>query len=173
MKLARLRKLKGKKRYMLAAILAVEIASLPAAAQILSKVVFQSRPIVTAVEIPTGEDGQSRFLVVSNAPFTIRSADAIGDIGISVHKSGDMNGRRFGDNAQMPGPASHCASVTQPNESVIYQAERKTAAASGPPVSQAVIVVVKYDKSATPRISFAKDNAAPVTLATSCASALS
>lgn len=173
MKFAHVKNLKGKKRYFVAAFLAVEIASLPAAAQIFSKVAFQARPIVTAVEIPTFEVGQSRFLVVSNAPFTIRSADMIGEIDVSVHKSGDMNGRRFGDNAQMPGPASHCASLAQPNDSVIYQAKRKTAAAPGSPVSQAVIVVVKYDESAAPQISFAKDNAAPVALAPSCASAIS
>jgi len=161
-------KLKGKKRYFVAAFIAVELASLPAAAQIINKVAFQVRPTVTAVEIPTAEVGKSRFLVVSNAPFTVRSADMVGEIKVSVHQSGEMNGNRFGDNAQMPGPNTACAVVTSPSQTVIYQAERKTAAKRGNPVSQAVVIQVKYDSSATPKISFAKDDAAPVATAGGC-----
>ncbi len=163
-----LKRLSGKKRYIVAAIIAIECASLPAAAQIINKVVFQTRPTVTAVEIPTPEPGLSRFLVVSNAPFTVRSANMIGDIDLSVHKSGDINGQRFGDSAQMPGPQSGCASVSAPSETTIYQAERKTAATRGTPLSQAVIMQIKYDPSAAPNITFAKDNAAPAAIAGAC-----
>jgi len=168
-----LKKLNGKKRYIAAALIAMELASLPAAAQIINKVVFQVRPTVTAVEIPTPEAGLSRFMVVSNAPFTIRSADMIGDINISVHQSGDINGTRFGDNAQMPGPKTNCAALNSPHETVIYQAERKTAIERGTPISQAVIVQIAYHGSAAPSLSFAKDGAAPASVAGACADGMS
>jgi len=173
MKMRGLLMLKGKKRYIALTILAMELASLPAAAQIVNKVVFQVRPTVSAVEIPTPEAGLSRFLVVSNAPFTIRSANMVGDLDISVHQSGEMNGRRFGDNAQMPGPKTNCASVTHPAETVIYAADRKTAATPGTTLSQAVIIQIAYDSSVTPNISFAKDNAKPAGVAAGCISAVS
>ena len=163
-----MKKLNGKKRYVAALLIAMEIATLPAAAQIVNKVVFQVRPTVTAVEIPTSEAGLSRFLVVSNAPFTVRSADMIGEIDVSVHQSGNMNGQRFGDNAQLPGPKTACAAPRSANETVIYQAERKTAVTRGTPVSQAVVIQVKYDSIAAPKISFAKDSAAPVAISSPC-----
>lgn len=168
-----MKKLNGKKRYIAAVLIAMEIASLPAAAQIVNKVVFQVRPSVTAVEIPTPEAGLSRFLVVSNAPFTVRSADMIGNVDVTVHQSGDMNGQRFGDNAQIPGPKAACAAVTNPSETVIYQADRKTAISRGTPVSQAVVIQVKYDSAAAPDITFAKDNAAPAAIASVCGAVVS
>ncbi len=163
-------KLNGKKRYIALALLASEIAALPAAAQIIHKVAFKIRPIVTAVEIPANEAGISRFMVVSNAPFTVRSADMIGEIDISVHKSGDINGSRFGDNAQMPGPKTTCASLTNPAETVIYQADQKTAISRGTPMSQAVIIQIQHDPSAAPNITFANDTATPSTVAPPCVS---
>ena len=168
-----MKRLDGKKRYIALALLASEIAALPAAAQIIHKVTFQIRPVVTAVEIPTTEAGMSRFMVVSNAPFTVRSANMIGEIDISVHKSGDINGSRFGDNAQMPGPKTTCASLTHPAETVIYQADQKTAISRGTPISQAVVIQIQHDPNAAPNITFANDDAAPVSLSNSCGTGLS
>jgi len=165
-------KLKGKKRYFAAAFIAVELASLPAAAHIVKTAAFKVKPTISAVEIPTAEAGVSRFIVVSNAPFTIRSADMVGDVDISIHQSGELNGSRFGDNAQLPGPASACAAITNSGESVIYQAKRKTAAKKGSTVSKAVVVEIKYDSAAAPVITFAKDDAAPAVVSPACASSI-
>ena len=120
-----------KKRYIFGVILAVELASLPVAAQMVQNAVFTNRAYVTAVEVPSTESGLSRFLVVSNGPFTMRSENMIGDIDISIHQSGDINGKRFGDNAQLPGAGHICAMVANSDETIIYQAERKTAVAKG------------------------------------------
>ncbi|MEP1229544.1 MAG: hypothetical protein ABJG88_02595 [Litorimonas sp.] len=173
LKTALMLKLSGKKRYIAAALIAIELASLPAAAQIVHKVAFQVQPTVTAIEIPTSEAGISKFMVVSNAPFTVRSANMIGEIDVSVHKSGDINNNRFGDNAQMPGPKTNCANIISPAETVIYQADRKTALSRGTPVSQAVIIQIKHDPSAAPRITFAKDGTAPSAQAEPCNAAIS
>lgn len=150
----RLKNLSVKKRYLFGAILAVELASIPAAAQMIDRVIFEVRPIVTAVEIPTEAPGKSRFLVVSNAPFHVSTENMIGDVSLSLHKSGNINGNRFGDNAQMPGEKRRCASVSSSAPTVIYQADHKTAAEPGPTASQAVVVVVNYDPVSQPDIEF-------------------
>ena len=70
----KLSKLRGKKRYIVFGLIAVEMLSLPAAAQIVHRVAFDIRPVVIAVEIPTAETGISRFLVTSNAGFGVKAS---------------------------------------------------------------------------------------------------
>lgn len=96
----------------------------------------------------------------------------VGEINLSVHKSGDMNGQRFGDNAQIPGPKNVCAAMHIPAETVIYEADRKTAQRRGTPVSQAVIVQMRYDEAAAPIFNFIKDGATRAPNANSCAASI-
>ena len=153
-RLKKLSMLQGKKRYIVLGLLAVELLSLPAAAQIVHRVAFDIRPVVTAVEIPTSEPGLSRYLVTSNAGFGVKTNGVIGDVNVDVHVSGAMNGlSRFGDAAQLPGPKSGCAQ-TSGMETAIYLADRKTAAIPGTPPEQAVIFEFRYDPDARPDFTF-------------------
>lgn len=147
--------LNGKKRYIAMAIIGVELLSLPAAAQIVHRAVFEVKPRVVAVEIPTDEAGLSRFLVTSNDGFGVDALDLIGDINIEVRKSGSLSGvSRFGDAAQLPGEASLCAESYSALGSPIYAATRKTAMEPGEVVDQAVIFEFRYDASAAPTFVF-------------------
>lgn len=146
--------LKGRKRYLVFGLLGLELLSLPAAAQIVNRVSFDIRPIVTAVEIPTAEPGVSRFLVASNAGFGVTASDMIGEIQVDVQASGTLNGAaRFGDSAQLPGPQKGCAQANG-FVSSIYIADRKTAATPGTPPEQAVIFEFNYDAVARPSFKF-------------------
>ena len=171
-RLKKLSMLQGKKRYIVLGLLAVELLSLPAAAQIVHRVAFDFRPIVTAVEIPTSEPGLSRFLVASNSGFGVKANGVIGDVNVDVHVSGAMNDvTRFGDAAQLPGPKSGCAQASETG-AAIYLADRKTAAIPGTPPEQAVIFEFRYDPHARPDFEFiaGKDSSAVIT---SCSSATS
>lgn len=153
-RLKQLSMLQGKKRYILFGILAVELLSLPAAAQIVHRVAFDIRPIVTAVEIPTSEPGMSRYLVASNAGFGVKANGVLGEVQVDVHVSGTMGeATRFGDAAQLPGPASACAHANGLGAD-IYIADRKTAATPGTPPQQAVVFEFTYDPNARPNFQF-------------------
>ena len=165
----KLTQLKGKKRYILFGFLAVELLSLPAAAQIVQRVAFDIPPVVTAVEIPTAEPGMTRFLVASNAGFGVKANNLVGDVTVNVHVSGSLSGaNRFGDAAQLPGPQSICAQAAGAG-SAIYNADRKTAASPGTPPEQAVVIEITYEASARPDFEFiaGADKTAPVS---SCSS---
>lgn len=152
---AYLNALQGKKRYIVMAIIGAELLALPAAAQIVHKVAFEVRPMVTAVEIPTAEPGHSRFIVTSNAGFGIDAVNMVGDVKIRVYQSGKIqDGPRFGDNAQLPGDKSVCAESYSAEGSPIYLATQKTAATPGDPVSQSVIFEMRYDADAEPDFKF-------------------
>lgn len=152
---------KGKKRYLFLGLIACEIAALPAAAQIFDRVVFEAKPRVVAVEIPNQTAGLRQYLVTSNAPFTLQSEDSFGEMRVSVKRAGAIagSGARYGDNAQIPGEASHCAAPQTGLSATIYAADRKTAAKPGPVVSQAVIFEIQYDPSAAPKFAFRDDDA--------------
>jgi hypothetical protein len=157
-KLKNLSRLKGKKRYIVMAWLAVEVLSLPAAAQIVSQVAFEERPSVIAVEVPTKQAGVSRFLVVSTDKFDVAATNISGDILVKVNVSGTMNKtKRFGDAAQLPGPRLICSTTSAAN-STIYSADRKTAIAPGTPPEQAVIFTFEYASDAKPSFDFTTKN---------------
>ncbi len=146
--------LKGKKRYIVFGFIAVEMLSLPAAAQIVHRVAFDIRPVVIAVEIPTADTGVSRFLVTSNAGFGVKASDAIGNIKTDVYVSGTMGElSRFGESAQLPGPKAACAQ-TSGQSSDIYIANRKTAATPGTPPEQAVVFEFRYEANTRPNFEF-------------------
>jgi len=153
-RLKQLSMLQGKKRYILFGLLAVELLSLPAAAQIVHRVAFDIRPIVTAVEIPTSEPGVSRYLVASNAGFGVKANGVVGEVKVNVHVSGTMSETtRFGDAAQLPGPKSGCAQSSGLGAD-IYVANQKTAATPGTPPQQAVVFEFTYDPTARPNFEF-------------------
>jgi len=142
-----------KKRNLLFGLLALELATLPfaipAAAQIIDRISFQVPQRVASVKIDS-TPGITKLVITSNAPFTIASKNAIGDYNVTMHQSGQLNASRFGDNAQMPGPASNCATAVSLDPSVIYRASQKTALRKGPILSQAVIAEISYDVNLTP-----------------------
>ncbi len=161
-----------KKRYLALGLLAIELASLPAAAQIIDRVAFTIEPQASAVLIDDIE-GRKRYAVASNSAFFVTAESAIGNIMVTVHQSGDIGNTRFGDNAQMPGAALICSTLIN-GEETVYQAERKTAAKSGDILSQAVIVVVEHDPTANPVIRIKPGQAnAPLANITDCATKLS
>lgn len=161
-----------KKRYIIAALFALELgtlgATLPAAAQIIDRVSFSVPQ--KAISVKVGDEvGISRFVVTSNAPFALVSKDSLGDFDIKIHKSGAINGNRFGDNAQMPGPAQRCATALSENTSTLYMSERKTAAHKGPILSQSVIVEVRHAVEITPKLKIVtQDEAADFQTAPNC-----
>ena len=153
-RLRNLSALKGKKRYMVLGLLAVELMSLPAAAKIVQTVSFDSAPTVVAVEIPTVEPGLSRFLVASDAGFIVKTNDLIGDVSVNLHVSGKLGAElRFGDAAQLPGPQVACTQSTEPN-SEIYHASQATAAREGTAPERAVIFEFQYASDQHPEFEF-------------------
>jgi len=165
-RIKKLSQLKGKKRYIVFGLLAFELVSLPAAAQIVHKAAFDVRPLVTAVEIPTSETGVSRFLVTSNAGFDVFANDVEGDVSVQVHVTGSLGGTvRFGGAAQLPGPQSVCATSTDQN-AVIYKAERKIETRKAPAAERAVMMEFNYTPTARPDFKFiaGEDNSALISL---------
>ena len=140
-----------KKRYLIFGLIALELAAFPAAAQILDKVVFSVRQKAIHVVV-SDKPGVKKYAVTSNAPFAVTSESAIGEFDIVIHKSGQINGQRFGDNAQLPGAAQGCAMATSPLPTAIYRAHQKTAAQPGKILSQAVIIEIHYDPETAPNI---------------------
>jgi hypothetical protein len=171
-----LKKLKNfkcpKKRYIVLGVLALEIASLPAAAQIIDRVVFSVEPQASAVLIDD-IDGVKRFAVASNSAFYVTAENVIGDIRVEVKNSGMIGSARFGNNAQMPGVALACSTMNL-GPKTVYQAERKTAAMPGDILSQAVMVVVEHDPEADPVIRIkAGESKKPAADTVDCTSKLS
>jgi len=139
-----------KKRYIALGVIAMEVASIPVAAQIVDKVSFSVPQKVIAVPFPP-EVGLTKFLVASNAPFAVISENAIGEFEVNIEVSGILNGNRFGTNAQMPGMATACAMQ-----------------------SSAVIVEIRYDANIQPNLKIISENKAKrMPLGTTCDSSLS
>ena len=149
-----------RKRSILFGVIAVELMSIPAAASVAHKVRFEVKPHVAAGQLPSIRDGQSRFLVSSNAPFSVVASGMIGEVDVAVQQRGEIATQSFGEASQLPGPREACAVVLSAHETVIYRADRRTAAQPGSAVDQAVIVTIAHD-GAVPDIEFVTDTAAP------------
>jgi len=137
-----------KKRYILSGLLGLELASLPAAAKILSQVSV-SEKLTASVVLIDAKEGRKRYAVASNAPFYISADKVAGPVSVEIFKSGVIGSARFGDNAQMPGVALACSALNG-EERVIYQSKRKTASGSGKILSQAVIVSIHFPDAFDP-----------------------
>jgi hypothetical protein len=132
-----------------AVIAAASLLGHTANAQILDRVSFKIPQRAVMARLPS-EPGLTRLVVTSNAPFTVIASGAVGDFEVQVLSEGHINTTAFGANAQMPGPANHCASAVTPQDSIIYAAAQKTARAPGDILSQSVMIEIRYDKSAAP-----------------------
>ncbi len=137
-----------RKRNIVIALIVIEIASFPAAAKMLERLSVSEAPTASVVLIDAIK-GRKRFAVASNAPFYISVNDVVGNVTVKIHKSGQIGQARFGDNAQMPGVALVCSTLTG-EERVLYQSKRKTSLNQGEILSQAVIVAIHFEKSADP-----------------------
>lgn len=138
-----------KKRSLIAGIIALELLSIPAAAQMVDYVSFKAPQKAVAVPLPS-KDGVASFMVMSNAPFTIVAKDTVGDFYVFVTEKGEVNGNAFGANAQLPGDSARCSSVFTHEPSAIYRADQKTAARSGPILTQAVRVDIQFEPGSEP-----------------------
>jgi hypothetical protein len=147
-----------KKRYVVFALLAMEILSLPAAAGIVGQALSNSA--LTAETVPAvnmvlldEKEGQKRFAVASSTKFSIHTDRAGADYEIRLYKSGQVNGKSFGDKAQMPGPVLTCAAPSK-SENTIFQSLRGTALGGAlnekDILNQAIIVEINYDESLNP-----------------------
>ena len=126
--------------------MAVEIASIPAAAQIVERVAFRSVPKVIVADGHSTAPGVATFYVASNAPFAVEVGNVVGEVAVEVSLDAALSA-----NAQMPGEAHAC---TQGRFGTVlaYAATRKTAAHRGEIETQAVKVEVFFDGAATPAI---------------------
>ena len=155
----KIKNITGKARYLAVGLIALEIASIPVSAQIIDKVAFSKPQKVIAVPFPP-EAGIAKFLVSSDAPFSVISENAVGEFDVSIKVSGVLNGNHFGANAQMPGAAKSCAVQSSTKSTKIYEAERKTAAQEGDILSKAVIVEIRYDADIKPELKIITQNKA-------------
>ncbi len=141
------------KKKILVAWIAFEAFSLciglPAAAQIVDRVMFSTAPRAAHVVTPVSP-GLTEIIVASNAPFTVLSEGAIGEMSMELTVSGTVNGTAFGTQAQHPGQISDCVMPTAPTQTSLYTATRRTAANRGEVISQAVMIHIKYDPALTP-----------------------
>ena len=146
----------GVKKKILLGWLAFEVIGLvfglPAAAQIVDRVMFSAAPRAAHVVTPI-TPGLTEILVASNTPFTILSEGAIGEMSLVLSVSGSINGKAYGGNAQNPGQINNCVMPTGTAPTALYTAKRKTAANRGEVIEQAVMFHIKYDPALKPKFS--------------------
>ena len=172
MTLLKAAKARFKKRYLVFALLSAEMLALPfaipAAAQIMDHVAFSIPQQVASVTIDNAP-GKTQLVITSNAGFTVSSSGAIGDFDVRLQPSGSINGTRYGDNAQAPGPMQSCGVATTTSPSVIYFANKKTALRKGGVLSQSVIVEINYDPALSPKFDVKTlDNSTNIAPASAC-----
>ncbi|WP_034387122.1 hypothetical protein [Hellea balneolensis] len=163
-----------KKRYIVFGLLAAEIAAIPVAAKALKDFKYEPSQRTVAVAFPSEQLGVTKFLVSSNAPFAIISKGDVGQFDVAIKRSGELNGRKFGTKAQMPGAAEHCAVKLTTSKAKIYEATRKIDAGDGDVLSRAVIVEIRYAKELKSEFEILSENKAKkYDAAASCAAKLS
>jgi len=155
----KIKNMTSKVRYLAIGLIALEIASIPVSAKMIDKVAFSKPQKVVSVPLPP-ENGITKFLVSSNAPFAIISENAMGEFDVSVKVSGLINGKRFGSNAQMPGAATSCAIPASPQPTKIYEAERKIELQEGDILTRAVIIEIRYTDKIKPELKIISQNKA-------------
>lgn len=167
-----LQKLPFKKRYIIGGYLTFEITALAVAgtagAQVLDQIKFEIPQQVASATLPS-EPGLTRLIVSSNAPFTVSASGAVGEYDVKVLSEGYINVTPFGRNAQMPGPDTACGTAVSPISSVIYRADKKTAAARGPVLTQSVMVEIRYDSAMKPKFAVkTEENSQSITPSAAC-----
>lgn len=126
------------------------VMALPAAAQMVDRVLFSAAPRAAHVVTPI-TPGLTEILVASNAPFSVLSEGAVGEMSLALTVSGSINGKTYGSNAQNPGQIESCVSPTAAAPTALYTAERRTAANRGEVIGQAVMIHIKYDPALSPK----------------------
>ncbi|WP_409433024.1 hypothetical protein ACJ3XI_00595 [Litorimonas sp. RW-G-Af-16] len=141
-------------RLLLTALTAILITAPQAVwANMSDRVAFTSKGRV-AMKLVSKKPGEHKYMVVSNAPFKVTAKNVIGRIKVKVKAKGKISGLQFGSKAQMPGKRLSCRAIWSSMPRVIYSATKRTAKLRGKPRSQAVIVTVKFPKTAKPKFSF-------------------
>jgi len=124
-------------------LLSLPIA-IPAAAQMVDKVMFSAPPRAVFVET-TPKAGVSHLIVASNAPFRITTQGVVGELSVKLSVNGQINDTPYGTKAQNPGPALGCVFAPSALPEPLYIAARKTAERRGEVIDQAVMIEVSYD----------------------------
>lgn len=124
------------------------------------QVMFSVSPKVAVKQISAAV-GVQKFLVASNAPFSVVADGMIGEVEVEIVSGGMAEGQRFGSHSQVPGPASQCQMVSSMFGQAVYTSDRKTAHNSGSLLQQAVMVIVRHDDIATPQIHIEASQTAP------------
>lgn len=159
--------------FLVLGLLAIKFLSYPISAIIIEKLPLTPQEKVTAVAFPP-EAGTSRYMVATDTPFAIVSEDAVGDFNVNIYVKGNINGNKFGANAQRPGPLKTCARQNSTKATKLYEAKRETAAREGEILTRAIIVEVKYDKTIVPKIEIiSQKKARDLLSSTRCRSKLS
>jgi len=158
-----------KKRYILLGLVLAEIAAIPVAAQILQSVKGDGTSFALHAKIPDGIPGKTRMFVSANTPFVITAKAAVSEFKTVVISHGTAGQQSFGQNAQLPGPAFHCARPSTSETHIIYTSSLPTIKTSGDPTSQAVLISIQYDKDTQPEFDVIKyDQATPLVKALPC-----
>ncbi|RKQ71218.1 hypothetical protein DES40_0531 [Litorimonas taeanensis] len=149
-----------KKRYVVFGLLAFELASLPAAAQIISKAIFpeKAEPKLSASLIQSTQNQQT-YLISSNTEFYITADIAHLNYHVSIQQSGELKGEIFVQSSQMPGAALFCSRPTEEGQ-VIYPSlrgtmvkpEKKLDDTAG--LKEAVLFKIRYNGNTLPQIKF-------------------
>lgn len=155
-----------KKRYWLAGIIALEVATIPVSAQIIGKISsfqksLRTTPVVSVLIDET--PGQKRYAIASQYPFYVSANNFEGPININLDTKAIIGGIKFGEIAQLPGKAKSCTIVQSPKQT-IYQSERGTYTHEGHVTTQAVIMTVSFDTKDTPDINISGGAADPLSL---------
>jgi len=98
----------------------------------------------------TQENGESKIMIASNAPFFITMKGVAGEVCVRIALNGTMQGKKFGTNAQLPGHERTCSVLKGTHEQVIYTADRRTALLPGSPLSQSIVAHIRYTHDVTP-----------------------
>ena len=140
-----------RKRHIAIGLVALELASIPVAAQMVDHVSFKVEPRVIVAEVPDRPAGERTFLVASNAAFVIEVEDVVGPVRTAVTPTGQVDNLSYGNAAELPGLAGSCISA-QGNRTQVYAATGKTAKLRGKVQDQAVRIDVRFDPIANPLI---------------------
>ena len=158
-----------RKRYILFGFVLAELAAIPVAAQILESVKDNGSGFALHAKIPEGLPGKTRMFVTASTPFVITSKSSVSEFKTVVIPHGTVGQQSFGENAQLPGPAFHCARTSTSETQVIYTSSLPTIKTDGTPTSQAILVSIQYDESIKPKFDvLEKDQALNLAIAEPC-----
>lgn len=156
-----------KKRYIIFALAALELGSLPAVAKLMhhNSEQFQklSRSAVkpSVIQVPNDRAGQKHFLISSKQPFTIVVEEQNIDENrefqtyeIQVSQKGNIMGLEYGDRAQMPGEATSCRLHSSSKPATLFESDTGTIKGRGGFKQKSVLISIAYPVKAEPEFKF-------------------